>query len=110
MVGGEVEERQDAGAGVPAEIHGRRREGGGECSMRRRRRGPEVSVEDLTTDLGAGDDVADRQLVDRMLVCQFERGVPETAADPFGAGIDTVGACCHIRSVDRVRRQLTTKD
>ena len=100
VLSGEIEESQDAGARIACDIRSRRSEGDGE----RVRDGvvavPEVLVEDLATDLGASDDVADRQLVDRTLVCQRERRVPKLGADAFGAGIDTVCACCHIRSVD----------
>ena len=100
VLSGEIEESQDAGARIACDIRSRRSEGDGE----RVRDGvvavPEVLVEDLATDLGASDDVADRQLVDRTLVCQRERRVPKPGADAFGAGIDTVRACCHIRSVD----------
>jgi hypothetical protein len=32
---------------------------------------------------------------------QCEGGVPKPGANPFGAGIDTVRACCHSCSVGR---------
>jgi hypothetical protein len=35
-------------------------------------------------------------MVDGALVRQCEGGVAKSAANSFGAGIDTVGACCHI--------------
>ena len=59
---------------------------------------PEVLVEDLPTDLGAGDDVADRQLVDRTLMGERERCVAQPGADPFGAGIDAVGCVLPYRA------------
>ena len=59
----------------------------------------EVLVEDLPADLGAGDDVADRQLVDRTLVGERERRLAQPGADPFGAGVDAVRSCCHVSSV-----------
>ena len=62
-------------------------------------RSREVLVEDLPADLGAGDDVADGQLVDLALVRQRERRLPQPGADPFGAGIDAVRSCCHTSSV-----------
>ena len=60
---------------------------------------PEVLVEDLSADTGAGDDVADRQRVDRTFVCERERRHAQAGADPFGAGVGTVGSCCHASSV-----------
>jgi hypothetical protein len=58
-----------------------------------------VLIEDLPADLGTGDDVADRQFVDRPLVGERERRLAQPGADPFGAGIDAVGSCCHTSSV-----------
>ena len=101
MVGGEIEERQDAGARVAGDIRGCRREGGRECIRDGVVAVPEVLVEHLATDLGTRDDVADRQLVDRTLMGECERCVAQPGADPFRTGIDTVGACCHIRSVNK---------
>ena len=75
------------------------REGDGECVRDRVVAVAEVSVEDLAADLGAVDDVAHRQIVDRTLVRQCERGVAKLGADSFGAGIDTIGACCHNRTI-----------
>ena len=100
MVGGEIEERQDAGARIAGDIRGGRSEGDRECVRDGVVAVTEVLVEHLATDLGTLDDVADRQLVDRTLVGQCECGVAQPGADPFGTGIDTVGACCHIRSVN----------
>ena len=60
----------------------------------------EVLVEDLPADPGATDDVADGQLVDRTFVSQRERGVTQAGANPLGAGIGTVGACCHTGSLE----------
>ena len=56
----------------------------------------EVLIEDLPADPGAGDEVADGDLVDGPFVGQRERGVAQQGADPFGAGIGAVRACCHI--------------
>ena len=90
----------DAGARIACDVRGGRRERGRERIGDRIVAVTEVLVEDLATDSGARDDVADRHLVDRTLVGQRERRVPKPGADPLRAGIDTVGACCHIRSLE----------
>ena len=100
VVGGEIEQRQDAGTRFTDEIRGGRREGSTERKCDGVVAVPEVLIEDLTADLGARDNVADGQPVDRLLMRQRECRFPQPGADPLGAGIDTVGACCHIRSVD----------
>ena len=55
----------------------------------------EVPVEDLPADPGAGDQVADGDLVDRSLVREVERGVAQQGADAFGARVGAVGAAGH---------------
>ena len=59
----------------------------------------EVLIEDLSADPGAGDQVADGDLVDGPFMGQRERRVAQQGADPFGAGIGAVGACGHGCSV-----------
>ena len=65
MLGGEVEQTENAGPYITAVVGGRRGERNGD----RGRDGivaiAEVLVEDLSADTGAGDDIADRQHVDR---------------------------------------------
>ena len=90
VLGGEVEQPQDARAGVAADVGGRRGERDGEGRGDRVIAVAEVLVEDLPADLGAGDDVADRHLVDRALVGQRERRLSQPGADPLGAGIDAL--------------------
>ena len=71
----------------------------GECGRDRVVAIPEVLVEDLPAYRCAGDDVADRHLVDRTLMGQRERGLPQAGADPLGAGIGAMCSCCHASSV-----------
>ena len=99
VFGGEIEKRQDPGAGIARDISGGTREGGGQCVGDRVVAVPEVLIEDLATNLGAADDVAHRQLVDRTLMRESERSVAKLHADTFGPGIDTLGACSHIRTI-----------
>ena len=102
MVGGEIEERQDADARVAGDIRGCRSEGDREMRTRWRRRGPgSVGRTPGFWYLGTRDDVADRKLVDRTLMGECECCVAQPGADPFRTGIDTVGARCHIRSVNK---------
>jgi hypothetical protein len=60
---------------------------------------PEVLVDDLPAYRCAGDDVADRHLVDRTLMGQRERGLPQAGADPLGAGIGAMCSCCRTSNV-----------
>jgi hypothetical protein len=99
VLGGEVEQPQDPGPGVGVDVRRRRGERDGECGGDGVVAIAEVLIEDLPADLGTGDDVANRELVDRALVRQRERRLPKPGTDPFGAGIDAVGSCCHTSSV-----------
>ena len=67
VLGGEVEQPQDAGPRVAADVGCRRGERDGERGRDRVVAVAEVLVEDLSADTGAGDDVADGDLVDRAL-------------------------------------------
>ena len=60
MLGGEVEQLQDARTGVAAVLGGGRGEGDGEGGRNGVVAVAEVLVEDLPADFGAGDDVAGR--------------------------------------------------
>ena len=99
VFGGEIEQSQDAGAWIADDISGGHRECDGERIRDRVVAVAEVLIEDLAADLGAVDDIAHRQSVDRALMRQRERGVAKLAADSFGPGIDTVGACGHICTI-----------
>jgi hypothetical protein len=109
VCGGRLEDSQDARPRVAVDAAGRRRERRGH----RRRDGVvavgEVLIEDLPADTRAGDEVADRDPVDGTFVCQRERRVTQQRAHPFGAGVCTVCAGCHVDQRKSLRRQLTTK-
>ena len=98
MLGGEVEQTQNAGPYITAVVGGRRGERNGDCGRDGIVAIAEVLVEDLPADTGAGDDVADRQHVDRTFVCERERRLAQSGADPFGAGIGHCGLRAAIAS------------
>ena len=77
--------------GIAADVGRCRGERHGECGRDRIVAVGEVLIEDLPADPGAGDDVADGQLVDGPFVRERERRLAQPGADPFGAGIGAVG-------------------
>jgi hypothetical protein len=86
VLGGKVEQTQNAGPYVTAVVGCRRSERNGDCGRDGIVATAEVLVEDLSADTGADDDVADGQRVDRTFVCERERRLSQSGAGPFSAG------------------------
>ena len=99
MLGREGEQVGDPGAWVGVALSGRVGEGLGEGLRKGDVDGvvavAEVPVEDLAADLGAGDEITDGDFVDRAFVGHRERGLAQTGAHPFGAGIGAAAAVGH---------------